>query len=131
LRRDSAATFDRGVPWSRLRTAVLVDDLLARVPADDPEKVALVARARAHSRDCGCAMGGVFLGVALLLALGYVAATVDLSLRTALASSIFVLLATVVGKLTGLLVAWVRLALLRRSLTRKLRRTASGHVYVH
>lgn len=130
-RTDPAASFVQGFAWSRSRTAHRIDDLLARVPADDPEKAALEARARAHSRDCGCAMSGAFLGVALLLTLVYVAATVDLSIRTALASAMFVLLATLLGKLTGLLLAWVKLAVLHRSLSRKLLRTTSGHVYVH
>ena len=130
-RTDPAATSVRGFAWSRSRTSLLVDDLLARVPAGDPEKVALEARARAHRRDCGCAMGGAFLGVALLLMLAYVAATVDLSIRTALASATFVLLATLLGKLTGLALAWARLALLQRSLARKLQRATSDHVYVH
>jgi hypothetical protein len=131
VRADSAATFFRGFPWTRSGIAALVDDLLAHVPRDDPERAELVARARKYSRDCGCAIGGAFLGAALLLALAYLAATQDVSVRSLVGGPLGVFVATVVGKLIGLLLAWVRLVVLYRSLARGLRRAAADHVYVH
>jgi hypothetical protein len=127
---DAAATFFRRFALTRSRTALAVDDLLARVSPDDPERIELAARARKHSRDCGCAMGGAFLAIATLLALAYFAATLDVSVRGVFAGVLFVLVATLLGKLIGLLLAWVRLARLYRSLSRRLQR-GSDHVYVH
>jgi hypothetical protein len=53
VRMDAASTFFRGFVWTRSRTALAVDDLLARVSPDDPERIELAARARKHTRDCG------------------------------------------------------------------------------
>ena len=126
-----AAAFPPVPAWSRARTAELVDELLARLPGDDPERREAQARAGAYSRDCGCGLGGAFLGGAVLLVAGYVAATGDLGARTLLGSVLALFLAASLGKLTGILVASVRLALLHRSLARHLRRGRSGHVHVH
>jgi hypothetical protein len=130
VRTDSAATFFEGFPWTRSAIAPLVDHLLAHVPRDDPERAELVSRARKYSRDCGCAMGGAFLGVAVLLTIAYLTATLDVSVRSLVAGAVCVFAATVVGKLIGLLLAWVRLVVLYRSLSRR-RRAAADHVYVH
>jgi hypothetical protein len=75
-------------------------------------------------------MGGAFLGVAVL-ALAYLAATLDVSVRGAFAGALFVVVATLLGKLLGLLLAWVKLVLLYRSLSRRLQRGATDHVYLH
>ena len=130
-RTDVAATFFRGFPWTRSVIATLVDDLLTGISRDDPERFELVARARKHSRDCGCAMGGAFLGVAVLLTLVYVAATLEVSVRGVFAGALFVVVAALLGKLIGLLLAWVKLVVLYRSLSRRSQRAATGHVYVH
>ena len=131
VRTDAAATFSRGLPRTRSGIASLVDDLLALISRDDPERVELVARARKHSRDCGCAMGGAFLGIAVLLTLGYLAATPDVSARSVLAGALFVVITTLLGKLLGLLLAWVKLVVLYRSLSRRLGRGGTDHVYLH
>jgi len=120
-----------GVRWSRSHIALLVNDLLTLMPAEAVETRALKTRANAYLRDCGCAVGGVFLGGALLLTPPYILATTGLGFRTAMASAIFVLFAALVGKLVGLLFAWVKLGLLYRSLSKNLKRAAPDHVYVH
>jgi hypothetical protein len=131
VRTHAAATFVRGYPWSRSRIAPLVDDLLAQISRGDPERVGLVARARKHSRDCGCAMGGALLGVAVLLTLAYFAATLDVTVRGVFAGVLFVVAATLFGKLIGLVLARAKLVLLYRSLSRRLQRAATDHVHVH
>ncbi len=129
--RDPAAAFVRRFPWSRSRTVLLVDALLVRLPTDEHERCALAARARAHARDCGCATGGAFLGVALVLTVLYLAATADMRVRTLVASAAFVLLATLLGKVAGLLLAWLKLAALQRSLSRRVGGSGSKNVHVH
>ncbi|HZO96087.1 MAG TPA: hypothetical protein VFB42_01825 [Gaiellaceae bacterium] len=104
---------------SRARPRPSVDDLLARLPAAGPERRALEARARAHSRDCGCALGGVFLTAALVAVPAYVVAAGDHRVRTLAAGALALLGAAAAGKLAGLALARARLALLRRTLLRK------------
>lgn len=113
------------------RAAEAVDALLAQVPADDPERPALQARAGKYSRECGCALAGAFLAAALLLALIHFATGGHLGLRTGVEGALFVLGAAALGKAVGLLQAQLKLAWLRRLLSRKLERTGVSHVYVH
>jgi hypothetical protein len=124
--RTGAAATSRGLPWSRARTVRRVEDGLARLAPDDPDRAELAVRARSYARDCGCAMSGVFLGAALLLTIAFFAATRSVDLRSLTAAVLFVFVATLLGKLLGLLLAWVRLVALARSLTRR-----SSSVYVH
>jgi hypothetical protein len=120
-RTDPAGTFVPAFGWSRARTALVVDGLLQRLPADDPQRRALQARARAAVRECGCKLGGLFLGGALLLTPVYVIATRDFSIWSGVRSVAFVFGAAVAGKLIGLALAWARLVLLHRTLLRTLR----------
>ena len=109
-----------------------VDVLLARLPADDPEWATLHSRAAAYSTDCGCTMGAAFLAAALLLAVAYFAFAGGLGFRSGLTGLAFVLVAALAGKLAGLLLASLKLALLRRSLSRRLRSEGwSAHVHMH
>ena len=124
-----------------------VDVLLARLPADDPERATLHSRAAAYSTDCvmhgtpvasrtaGPAtgtMGAAFLAAALLLAVVYFASAGGLGFRSGLTGLAFVLVAALAGKLAGLLLASLKLALLRRSLSRRLRSEGwSAHVHMH
>jgi hypothetical protein len=113
-------------------TTHAVDTLLARLPAEHPEKAALQARAVEYSQECGCTMGAAFLAGALLLALIYLTAVGGFGFRTGVASATFVLVAALSGKLTGLLLATLKLMLLRRSISQKLRHEGSWrHVHVH
>jgi VIT1/CCC1 family predicted Fe2+/Mn2+ transporter len=108
-----------------------IDALLARLPANDPERATLQARAVAYSKDCGCTMGAAFFAGALLLAVTYLAVA-GLELSSCGIAVAFVFLATVVGKLTGLLVASLKLTFLRRSLSGRLRSERySAHVHLH
>jgi hypothetical protein len=108
-----------------------IDALLARLPADDPERATLQARAVAYSAECGCKLGATFLAGALVLAVVYLALAGP-GLLTCGVALAFVFIATIVGKLIGLLVASVKLSFLRWSLSRRLRSERySAHVHVH
>jgi hypothetical protein len=115
------------------RAARTVDRLLVQLASDDPEKPSLQARAVEYGRDCGCTLGALFLTAAVPLAALYVVAWAGLNLRTGLASVAFVFVAASVGKLTGLLLATLRLRLLGRSIARRLdrQRARIGHVHLH
>jgi hypothetical protein len=113
------------------RTLLAIDVLLAQMPADDGEAAALHARARTFSQECGCAMGASFLSASLVLAMIYFVTTGDLGVRSGIAGVTFVVLASMLGKMTGLVLARAKLALLRWSLARRLQRTSSRHVYMH
>jgi len=103
----------------RGRTAIAIEALLENLPEDDAEKAVLTARARVYAQECGCAMGGSFLAAALAMTLIYVVITRDLSVRTCIASIALIFVASVLGKVTGIWLAWVKLVLLRRSLARR------------
>lgn len=107
------------------RTVLAVDSLLA--PRADAEGRVLRARARAYARDCGCAMGGAFMLAGLLVSAAWLA-TSGIGVARALLAGALILGATALGKATGLLIATVRLALLRRSIPR---RPGGRHVDVH
>lgn len=124
---DTAASFVGARRFAR-EASCDIDALLAQVPPDDPEKVGLQARARSHGQECGCAMGGFFLTGAVLLTVTYFATIGELRVRTGVGGVVFVFLAAGVGKLTGLLVASVKLLLLRRSLARKVQQVGAAHV---
>jgi hypothetical protein len=68
---------------------------------------------------------------ALALSAVYVVLTGDVGLTTALAGIAFALGATLLGKLAGVLLAALRLALLHRKLATNLRQRRSTHVLVH
>jgi hypothetical protein len=112
-------------------TLLAIDVLLAQMPAGDAEAAALHARARAYSQECGCAMGAIFLSVSLVLALIYLATTGGLGVRTGIVGVMFVFLASMLGKMTGLVLARAKLARLRWSLARRLQGTSPRHVYMH
>jgi hypothetical protein len=115
-----------------MRRTAGVDALLARVPADDPDRVALQSRAAAYSQDCGCRMGAVFLAGSLLVTLASIAKAGGLTVWKGIAGLVFVLIAAMFGKAVGLVLASLKLALLRRSISRRLRaEECFGHVDLH
>jgi len=74
----------------------------------------------------------VFMVAALLTAVVYIAVTARFAIGVIGAGIGFVMVSSLVGKAFGLVVASVRLGLLRRSLSRRARRTwRESHVYVH
>ena len=109
-----------------------VDALLVRLPPDDPDRVALQARASAYATECGCAMGGAFMAGATVLAVLYFSLAGELGVSSGAIAVAVVLVATLAGKGAGVALASLRLLLLRRSLSRKLRsERSSAYVHVH
>jgi hypothetical protein len=115
------------------RASRTVDRLLAQLPGDDPERHDLQAQAAKYGRACGCSLGAAFLAVSALLVVIYFAAGGELDLRNGLVSVVFVFIASLVGKVVGLLFATLRLRLLGRSIARRVnrRQRGLGHVHVH
>jgi hypothetical protein len=113
-------------------TRLAIDRMIAQLPPDDPERDRLEAHAARLGRACGCGLSATALTVALFSAGAYVAVRGGLTFRTIGLSLLLVLAAAVLGKATGLLVASLRLELLRWSLERTAQpRRGVGHVDVH
>ena len=114
------------------RTSVAIDALVTELALTPSEQAGVKTRMARYNRDCGCAMGGVFLVAALLTFLVYMAVTAALAIDVIGAGIAFVVVSSLLGKTLGLVVASVRLGMLRRSLARRARRTSGeSHVYVH
>jgi hypothetical protein len=114
------------------RTSVAIDALVTELALTPSEQAGVKTRMARYNRDCGCAMGGVFLVAALLTFLVYMAVTAALAIGVIGAGIAFVVVSSLLGKTLGLVVASVRLGMLRRSLSRRARRTSGeSHVYVH
>ena len=114
------------------RTSVAIDALVTELALTPSEQAGVKTRMARYNRDCGCAMGGVFLVAALLTFLVYMAVTAALAIDVIGAGIAFVVVSSLLGKTLGLVVASVRLGMLRRSLSRRARRTSGeSHVYVH
>lgn len=98
----------------------ILERLLRSFPEERESLRPYVDRANSYSNECGCSMGGAFLAGSLALvilngfffnALGKANLTTDVVLGTA-----FVFGAGIVGKLTGIGIARIRLAMLYRHL---------------
>ena len=114
------------------RTSVAIDALVTELALTPSEQAGVKTRTARYNRDCGCAMGGVFLVAALVTFLVYMAVTAALAIDVIGAGIAFVVVSSLLGKTLGLVVASVRLGMLRRSLARRARRTSGeSHVYVH
>lgn len=108
-----------------------VDALLRRLPDGDSYKASAQKRAAALDHECGCAIGGRFLIVAAILAAGYVLSNQHLTIGTLLAAAGFVFAAAIAGKLIGMVVARIRMRLLHREVSVRIRKVEASHVYVH
>jgi hypothetical protein len=114
------------------RTSAAIDALVTELALTPSEQAGVKTRMARYNRDCGCAMGGVFLTAALLTCVAYIAVTADFAIGAIGAGIGFVMVSSLLGKAVGLVVASVRLGLLRRWLSRSARRTrGESHVYVH
>jgi VIT1/CCC1 family predicted Fe2+/Mn2+ transporter len=110
-----------------LKTAARrADDLARLVPDADPGKATTRAEISRLGHACGCATGAAFLIGATVLVAAYAALSGERGARFVLLGVLFVLTASMVGKLTGVLVAVARLAAIRRRLSRHVVRAGSG-----
>jgi hypothetical protein len=114
------------------RTSATIGELADQLVLDRSERAEVQRRRARYHRDCGCAMGGAFMVAALLTSAVYIVVTARFAIGVIGAGIGFVIVCSLLGKAFGLLVASVRLGLLRRSLARRARRTREeSHVYVH
>ena len=98
----------------------LLEFLLRSFPEERQRLRPYVDRAEAYHHECGCSMGGAFLvgslGLLMLYAVFFDGFAGSSVLNGVVRASAFVLGATVAGKLTGIGIARIRLALLYRHL---------------
>jgi hypothetical protein len=114
------------------RTSAAIDQLVGQLALESSERSDVQARTARYNRECGCSLGGLFMVAALLAAVAFIVVTADFSIGVAGAGIAFVIVTSLLGKVLGLVVASVRLGMLRRSLLRRVRRVrGEGHVYVH
>jgi hypothetical protein len=114
------------------RTSATIDELVTQLALKPSERADVQTRMARYNRDCGCAMGGAFMVAALLTSAVYIVVTARFAIGVIGAGIGFVVVCSLLGKAFGLVVASVRLGLLRRSLARRARRTREeSHVYVH
>lgn len=100
-----------------LKKAARRADALARLLADaDPGKATTRAAIARLGNECGCAMGGVFLIAASLLVGAYTLFFGEFGARLVVLGVVFVFVGSMLGKLTGVLIAVARLDLIRRRL---------------
>lgn len=111
---------------SRARTLVAVEGLLARLPQDYPKGAILRSRAAGYAGDCGCKIGALYLAAALVVVPVVIVVYGTFEIETILIGVLSVFTALGLGKATGILLAWGRLAGLRLSLARAVRRTETG-----
>jgi hypothetical protein len=114
------------------RTSTAVNELATQLALEPSERADVQVRIARYNRECGCAMGGVFMVAALLTFVVYIAVTAARAIGVIGAGIAFVVVSSLLGKTLGLIVASVRLDLLRRSLSRRARRRqGKSHVYMH
>jgi hypothetical protein len=100
-----------------LKKAARRADALAKLlPDADPRKATTRADIARLGNECGCAVGGVFLIVASLLVGAYAMLVGAFGARLVVPAIVFVFVASMLGKLTGVLIAVARLNLIRRRL---------------
>jgi hypothetical protein len=108
-----------------------VDALLRRLPDGDSYKASAQKRAAGFDHECGCAMGGIFLIAAAVLAAGYLLLNQHVTIGTLPAAAGFVFASAIAGKLIGLLVARIRISLLHREVSVRVAKVEAGHVYLY
>jgi hypothetical protein len=100
------------------RTALALEELLRTRPDQRDRLLPFVDRAKRYNGECGCRMAAIFMLASIGLALVYVIAVrphSDSHTRGTIVGALaFCFLASIVGKLTGIILARVRLLLLYR-----------------
>jgi len=101
-----------------MRAAQRADALARLLPDSDPGKATARASIARLGNECGCGMGGAFLIAASLLVAAYTVFSGELGVRLVLLGFVFVFVTSMLGKLTGILIAVARLAVISRRLGR-------------
>ena len=115
----------------RRETAFAIEGLLARFPHEPPDADSVRVRANRYVDECGCTAGGICLIIAAIAAPVALFISHSWSLPTILWFPIAVVTAPIVGKLTGIAFAILRLQLLRRRLQRRVLAVEVADVHLH
>jgi hypothetical protein len=115
----------------RRKAAVAIERLLRSFPSEPADAIAIRARVQQYVNECGCATGGIFLIVAGIASPAVLVATRSWHPPSVLWSLFCIAAASIAGKLTGILVALLRLRLLRRRLHRRVLALGVTDVHVH
>jgi hypothetical protein len=115
----------------RRETAVEIGRLLASFPHEPPDADSVRARADRYVDECGCAAGGIFLIIVALATPVALFVSHSWSLPAILWFLFAVVTAPMVGKLTGIAFAILRLQSLRRQLQRRVLAVEVANVHLH
>lgn len=113
------------------RTSVAIDGLVTDLGLDPSERGDVQRRMTRYNRECGCALGGATMAVALGATAAYMTATATIGIVPIVVAAGVVFASSLLGKAAGLAVASLRLELLRRSLERRKRGRRGSRVYVY
>jgi len=95
--------------------------LILQLPATDNDVVVYKERFHKYRTECGCSLGGAFCIASLLLCTGYNLINRNPRWRTLLIGLGIVFTSSIAGKFLGIGIARIKLLLLLRRLSRKLR----------
>lgn len=115
----------------RRETALAIERLLASFPHEPPDADSVRVRANRYVDECGCAAGGICLIIVVIAVPVALFASHSWSLPTILWFPFAVVTAPVVGKLTGIAFAVLKLQSLRRQLQRRVLAVEVADVHLH
>ena len=115
----------------RRKTGIAIEGILASFPDEPPDAVLVRAHVRRYVNECGCAAGGIFLVLAAVAVLITLIVTDSWRLPLLLGSTLAIVAASIVGKMTGIAIAALRLHSLRRRLRRRVLALGVTDVHVH
>lgn len=115
----------------RRKTGIVIEGILASFPDEPPDAVSVRARVQRYVNECGCSTGGIFLVLAAVAVLIALIVTDSWRLPVLLGSMLTIVTASIVGKMTGIAIAALRLHRLRRRLCRRVLALGGTDVHVH
>jgi hypothetical protein len=111
---------DHGTKNLMKNNAFKIEKLLGSFPNDTEEILSYLDKVKKYSGECGCSLGAKFLVVSLGIFVIYFFAFNDFELanilKTILFGILFIFTSSIVGKLVGIWIARIRLALLYKFL---------------
>lgn len=100
-----------------------IEKILEGIPNDNKEKMLYVARIKKYSNECGCSWGEKFLMASIVAVAFYLVVYYDWRNENFVHISLTVLLLIFIGggigKLTGIIIAKIKLRMLYKSLINK------------
>ena len=103
--------------------AFKIEEFISSFPDDREEMLSYINRAKKYSSECGCSLGAKFLMVSTAIFIVYFFLSNDFAMANLpeeiFLGTLFIFTSTIVGKLAGIGIARIRLALLYKHLTAK------------